>query len=168
MTRRWALAAALLAAPPAAAGQSPAASPGATVTVEGCVTRDDRPGSAVRALYVLTDRRPAPPPATTGSAEASTSSGATAAGNVVPRRRLYVLRAATESIELSRHVGRMVRATGATTARLTTAPLAGRSPEATPVPAATAPAGATGSADDTAHLPTLAVTTLTGIDGTCR
>ncbi|MGE0363538.1 MAG: hypothetical protein AB7H93_22860 [Vicinamibacterales bacterium] len=138
------------------------------VTVEGCVTRDDRAGSAVRALYVLTDRRPAPGPATAGSPAAPTSSGATAAGNGVPRRRLYVLRAATESIDLRRHVGRMVRATGATTAPLTTAPLAGRSPEATPVPAAIAPAGATGSPDDTANPPTLAVTALVGLDGECR
>lgn len=47
-------------------------------------------------------------------------------------------------------------------------PLAGRSPEATPVPAPTAPAGATGSPDDTANLPTLAVITLIGLGGECR
>ncbi len=169
MTGRVVLAALVALVPVVAAAQAPARpTPGPMVTVEGCVTRDDRPGSSVQALYVLTDRRPAAPSASSPPAGATTSSGSLPGGTTGPRRKLYVLRAGSDAIDLSRHLDRMVRATGATTAPMTSAPLAGRSPEATPVPTTTAPPGATGSADDTAHLPTLAVTTLVAIDGECR
>ena len=69
---------------------------------------------------------------------------------------------------LDKHVNHIVRVTGATTAPMTTSPLAGRSPEATPNPAATAPPGSTGTVFDTANLPTLTVTTLSMVAQSCR
>lgn len=139
----------------------PAPQPGAMVTVEGCVTREPARASSAAAQYVLTDdTRPAP-------AAADRSSGATAAGAHVPARTMYVLRAQGSSVNLAAHVNQRVRVTGATTAPMTTAPLAGRSPEATPNPAPTGPPGSTGTPFDTANLPTLAVTALVAIDGRC-
>jgi hypothetical protein len=139
---------------------------GVMVSVEGCVTKDDRPSaSSAAAQFVLTDNTAA---ARVAAAAPSTSSGATAAGAPQLARKMYVLRAETGTIDLAQHVGRQVRVTGATTGPLTTAPLAGRSPEATPNPAPTAPPGSTGTVFDTANLPTLAVTSLMRLDGACR
>lgn len=150
----------------AAAAQSPPPpQPGAMVTVEGCLTREPAGRtSSAPAQYVLTDHTPATPPA---AASASTSSGATAAGTPVPARKMYVLRAQGTSVNLANHVNQRVRATGATTAPMTTSPLAGRSSEATPNPGATGPPGSTGTPFDTANLPTLAVTTLVSLGGRC-
>jgi hypothetical protein len=140
--------------------------PGAMVTVEGCVTRESATQSSAPAQYVLTDdSRPVPAPP--GRAPA-TSSGATSSGPPQPKRPMYVLRTQADKIDLAAHLNQRVRVTGATTAPMTTAPLAGRSPEATPNPAPTGPPGSTGTPFDTANLPTLAVTTLVKLDGTCR
>ena len=137
--------------------------PGTMVTVEGCVTKDDSPAtSSAAAQYVLIDRTTVAAPA------AGTSPGATAAGNQPRLRTLYVLKAETASINLMQHVGQRVRVTGATTGPMTTAPLAGRSPEATPNPAPTGPPGSTGTVFDTANPPTLAVTALVRLEGACR
>jgi hypothetical protein len=140
--------------------------PGAMVTVEGCITRESATRSSAPGQFVLTDQaRPAPPPA--GPAP-DTSSGATSSGNAVPLRKMYVLRTQAESVDLAAHLNQHVRVTGATTGPQTTAPLAGRSPEATPNPAPTGPPGSTGTAFDTANLPTLAVTAIVKLDGACR
>lgn len=169
MTLRLAVGIAGLGFTTAAFAQAPAApQPGAMVTVEGCVSREaaDRTSSAP-AQYVLTDDK-TPAPAAAPSAGGSTSSGATAAGTPKPQRMMYVLRAQGSTVNLDAHLNTRVRVTGATTAPMTTAPLAGRSPEATPNPAPTGPPGSTGTAFDTANLPTLAVTTLVAVGGTCR
>ncbi len=81
---------------------------------------------------------------------------------------MYVLVPHDDTIDLSKHVNHTVRVTGASTAPMTTAPLAGRSAEASPVGGATAPAGATGTAFDTSNLPSLAVTTLAMVSANCR
>jgi hypothetical protein len=163
-----------LAAPSPQTPSAPAL-PGAMVTVVGCLTRENvapQPGTAPRgtavepAPFVLTDE--APPPPATGTASGSSSSGATASGGQKPGRRMYVLRTEGTSVDLSQHLNHGVRVTGATTAPMTTAPLAGRSPEATPIAGATAPAGATGTVFDTANLPTLVVTSLTMVSATCN
>jgi hypothetical protein len=158
-----------LAVATAAAAQSPAPpQPGAMVTVEGCLTREPAGRtSSAPAQYVLTDQQaPATPAAT--STSGSTSSGATAAGTPAPARKMYVLRAESTSVNLANHVNQRVRATGATTGPMTTAPLAGRSPEATPNPAPTGPPGSTGTPFDTANVPTLAVTALVALNGRCE
>lgn len=158
------------------APQAPAAPPvpGAMVTVVGCLTRQNvapQPGTApggtpaIPAPFVLTDQ--APPAVATGTAAGSASSGATASGGQTPGRKMYVLRTEGAAMDLTAHLNHTVRVTGATTAPMTTAPLAGRSPEATPVSGATAPPGATGTRFDTANLPTLVVTTLTMVSATC-
>ena len=137
--------------------------PGTLVTVEGCVSKDDSPAtSSAAAQFVLIDRTAVAAPAATASP------GATAAGNQPRLRTLYVLKTESASINLSQHVGRRVRVTGATTGPMTTAPLGGRSPEATPNPAPTGPPGSTGTVFDTANPPTLAVTSLVRLDGACR
>jgi hypothetical protein len=147
---------------------APASQPGAMVTVEGCVSREPSGRtSSAPAQYVLTDDK-TPAPAAAPSVPGATSSGATAAGTPKPQRMMYVLRTQGSSVNLDAHLNKRVRVTGATTAPMTTAPLAGRSPEATPNPAPTGPPGSTGTAFDTANLPTLAVTALVAIDGACR
>ena len=150
---------------PPAPTQPTAPQPGAMVTVDGCLTREPGPKSSTAAFtYVLTDRT-APAPAAGAS---SASSGATAAGTPPPVRKMYVLRPHSDAIALDKHVNHTVRVTGATTAPMTTAPLAGRSPEATPNPAPTGPPGSTGTPFDTANLPTLTVTTLAMVADSCR
>lgn len=142
----------------------PAAAP--ALSAEGCVSKDDRrDGSSVATQFVLTDRaaaRPSPP------AAGATSPGAMTAGTPAPVRKAYVLRTDQKSVDLATYVGRMVRVTGHSTAAMTTAPLAGRSPEATPNPAPAAAPGATGSDFDTANLPTLVVATITTIGAACK
>lgn len=153
------------------APQAPSSAPhqGAMVTVVGCLTLATTAAptaTAMPAQYVLTDHTPPVQPVATK--EGSTSSGATPAGSQKPARKMYVLVAHGETLDFSKHVNHTVRATGATTAPMTTAPLAGRSPEAAPVTGATAPAGATGTPFDTTNLPTLAVTTLAMVSSTCQ
>jgi hypothetical protein len=152
---------------PSPAPAQPAPQPGAMVTVEGCLTREPGPKDSTAALsYVLTDRTP--PAAATGATTGTSTSSATAAGNPPPARKMYVLRPHSDAIDLAKHVNHIVRVTGATTAPQTTSPLAGRSPEATPNPAPTAPPGSTGTPFDTANLPTLAVTNLSMVAASCR
>jgi hypothetical protein len=156
------------------ATQAPAAPalPGAMVTVVGCLTAGNAAGAPATASrgtapqYVLTDQ--APPAQASGPPEATPSRGATSAGAQKPARRMYVLRSEGDTTDLSKHVNHAVRVTGATTAPMTTAPLAGRSPEATPVTGAAAPPGATGTPFDTTNLPTLVVTNLVMVSATCQ
>ncbi len=75
----------------------------------------------------------------------------------MPGRKMYVLRTEGTATDLAAHVNHAVRVTGATTAPMTTAPLAG----------ATAPPGATGTRFDNANLPTLVVTTIAMVSATC-
>ena len=158
------------------APQAPVTPPvaGATVTVVGCLTRQNvapQPGTTPRgtpdtpAPFVLTDRTP--PAVAPGTPPGTASSGATASGGQMPGRKMYVLRTEGTATDLAAHLNHTVRVTGATTASMTTAPLAGRSPEATPVAGATAPPGATGTRFDTANLPTLVVTTIAMVSATC-
>lgn len=143
---------------------APAAAP--ALTVEGCVSKDDRrDGSSVASQFVLTDRTPARP---STPAAGATSPGAMTAGTPAPARKAYTLRTDLKSVDLGTYIGRMVRVTGHSTAAVTTAPLAGRSPEATPNPAPAATPGATGSDFDTANLPTLVVATITTIGAACK
>ena len=155
------------------AGQAPApAAPtapqqGTMVTVEGCLTREPGPKESTAALaYVLTDRTSLE--AAAGSAPGTATSGATSAGQPPPARKMYVLRPHNEAIDLTKHVNHLVRVTGATTAPKTTAPVAGRSPYATPDSAPASPPGSTGTVFDTANLPTLTVTTLAMVATSCR
>lgn len=159
--------------------QTPAkpAVPGAMVTVVGCVTRQSATpqtaagasGAAAAPQYVLTDTSaPATPPGSRADGAVPTSGGATMDGGQGPRRKMYVLVPHDAAMDLATHVNHTVRVTGASTAPQTTAPLAGRSPNAVPVPGDTAPPGATGSAFDTSNLPTLAVTSLAMVASTCK
>lgn len=140
------------------------------LTVEGCITKDDRTDRSTAATqFVLTDRNAATPPV----ANAGSSTGAMAAGQN-PAKKAYTLRSDVDTVKLDAHVGKMVRVTGTSTAPSTTSPLAGRSPEATPhpgtagTPGAAGTSGSTGTAFDTANLPTLVVTSIATIAGTCR
>lgn len=164
-------------APPA---QPPTAAQGAMVTVVGCVTRQQATpqtgaGASTQAAqpqFLLTDSAaPVTPPSTRtdgATPTGTTSRGATPAAGQMPGRKIYVLVPHGDSIDLAAHVNHMVRVTGASTAPQTTSPLAGRSPEALPVPGDTAPAGATGTPFDTSNLPTLAVTAVAMVASTCR
>jgi hypothetical protein len=137
----------------------------AKITVEGCLTKERGPQSSSAAdLYVLT----VPTPATTPAAPST--------GGTVPApalRKMYVLRSASEPpVLLDSFVNHRVKVDGTTTDRATTAPLAGRSPEATPyqAPVGTGSAGAgpTGTPFDRTNLPTLAVSAMTSLASTCR
>lgn len=144
------------------AAQTP---PGAErLTVEGCVTKDDRADrSTAASQFVLTDRSAPTPPAASGAS----SAGAMASGQTTAKKA-YALRSDVATVDLQTHIGKMVRVTGTSTAPSTTEPLAGRSPEATPHPPTAGTPGSTGSMFDTANLPTLVVTSITAIPGTCR
>ena len=170
-------AAAVCLMPALAAAQTAAADvPGAVrLTVEGCLTKE---GGAERSSaaeqFVLTVTTPGETVgATTGGAE-SASNGAKAPAP--PHVRMYVLRSAPEAPRsFNTMIDHHVRVTGTTTAAATTAPLAGRSPEATPyeAPVATPSAGAsaptpTGTAFDTANLPTLVVHGITSVASRCK
>ena len=158
-----------LAATPAAQTPAPAA-PGAgatKVSVEGCLTKEGGAATSSAAeLYVLVVPTAAPAP---GNAAPST-------GGTVPApalNKMYVLRSATDSkIPFASYVNHRVKVDGTSTDRATSAPLAGRSPEATPyqAPVATGSAGsgATGTPFDRTNLPTLVVSTVTSIAATCQ
>lgn len=146
-----------------ARAQGPEKPPSATtITVEGCLTRDgDASRSSAAQLYVLNTGTPT-------SAVASPGAGAVPAP---PQPKMYVLRSTDATpVALASLVNHKVRVTGSSTGPATTAPLAGRSPEATPyqAPVATPGAGATGTPFDTTNLPTLVVTTITSVASTCR
>ncbi len=164
--------------PASTAAQTAAADvPGAArLTVEGCLTRE---GGAERSSaaeqFVLTVKTPP------GEAARTAPGGADAASNgakapAPPHARMYVLRSAPEAPRsFNTMIDHHVRVTGTTTAAATTAPLAGRSPEATPyeAPVATPSAGAsaptpTGTAFDTANLPTLVVHGITSVASRCK
>jgi hypothetical protein len=157
-----------LAVPMSVAAQPAPAAAGVTaITVEGCLTRDASGTSSAAEQYVLTlqpagTARPAPAAAPTP-------------GGMVPAPALpamYVLRTTDEHpVTLPPLVNHRVRVEGTSTAQATTAPLAGRSAEATPyaAPVATGSAGsgATGTPFDRANLPTLVVRTITSVAATC-
>ena len=148
-----------------ATAQTPTPAAGTTrVTVEGCLSKDDRPErSSAATQFVLTDQQAPPPPAATGG----TSAGAMTAGPITVKKA-YTLRSDLAGVNLQAHVGQRVRVTGTSTGPSTSAPLAGRSPEATPHPAPAGPPGSTGSDFDTANLPTLVVASITALGGTCK
>lgn len=136
----------------------------AAITVEGCLTRDASKGQTSAAeQYVLT--LPA----------SSTAASAPATGGAVPPPalpKMYALRTSdAHPVTLPALVTHRVRVTGTSTAAATTSPLAGRSSEATPFPAAVATgsagSGATGTPFDRANLPTIVVQTITSLASTC-
>ncbi len=155
-----------IALPMSAAAQPAAPKAGvAAITVEGCLTRDASQGqSSAAGQYVLMlqpvgPATPAPSP-----------------GGVVPPPalpKMYALRTTDEHpVTLPPLVDHRVRVEGTSTAAATTSPLAGRSPEATPFPAAvstgSAGSGATGTQFDRANLPTIVVRTITSLATTCK
>lgn len=136
------------------------------IAVEGCLTKEGPAGTSSAAeQFVLV--LPAPDrtsgTATTGAAEPAP-----------PLPKMYALRSAeTSPIAFASFVNQRVKVAGTTTAGATSAPLAGRSPEATPYPApaaagSTAPGGATGTPFDRANLPTIVVSSMTSVAKTCR
>jgi hypothetical protein len=161
---------ALMFAVPLAAGQAPQpakASAGvAPITIEGCLTRQARAGEAAAAadqFVVALAPRTADAPAT--------GSGGAVPAPAVPK--MYALRTADDApVTLASFVNQRVKVEGTTTAAATTAPLAGRSPEATPyqAPVATGSAGSgpTGTPFDRANLPTIVVKTVTSLAPSCR
>ncbi len=171
-------AAAVCLMPALAAAQTAAADvPGAVrLTVEGCLTKEggaERSSAAEQFVLTVTTPPGETVGATTGGAE-SASNGAKAPAP--PHVRMYVLRSAPEAPRsFNTMLDHRVRVTGTTTAAATTAPLAGRSPEATPyeAPVAAPSAGATappptGTAFDTANLPTLVVHGITSVASRCK
>jgi hypothetical protein len=153
------------------ATQTPApAAPGAgasKVSVEGCLTKEGGAATSLAAdLYVLVVPTAAP---TRG--DTAPSAGGTIPAPALPK--MYVLRSAPEAkIPFASFVNHRVKVEGTSTDGATSAPLAGRSPEATPyqAPVATGSAGsgATGTPFDRANLPTLVARTVTSLAATCR
>ncbi|MCC6988057.1 MAG: hypothetical protein IT181_03610 [Acidobacteria bacterium] len=134
------------------------------VSVEGCLTKERGAGTtSVAELYVLVVPTPHAAPAAP-------------TGGMVPAPalpKMYVLRTTTQPpVPLDGFVNHRVKVEGASTDGATSAPLAGRSPEATPyqAPVATGSAGsgATGTPFDRTNLPTLVVTSITSLAATCR
>lgn len=161
---------------PPAFAQVPAADPpGAErITLEGCLTRGggaDRSTAAEQFVLTVAPAKTAP---VSPAAEGARSSGAKAPEPAHPR--MFVLRSAPEAPRsFNTMVNHHVRVTGTSTAAATTAPLAGRSPEATPyeAPVATPTPGTTtssptGTAFDTANLPTLVVHGITSVASSCK
>ena len=154
-----------------AAAQTPApGTPGAgatTLSVEGCLTKEGGAATSSAAeLYVLVVPTAAP-----ARGEAAPAAGGTVPAPALPK--MYVLRSAPDAkIPLASYVNHRVKVEGTSTDRATSAPLAGRSPEATPyqAPVATGSAGsgATGTPFDRANLPTLVARTVTSLAATCR
>jgi hypothetical protein len=135
-----------------------------TVSVEGCLTKERGGTSSVDELYVLAVPTPA-------AAPAAPSTGGMVPAPALPK--MYVLRSTTQPpVPLDSFVNHRVKVEGTSTDGATSAPLAGRSPEATPyqAPVATgsAGAGATGTPFDRTNLPTLVVTSVTSLAATCR
>jgi hypothetical protein len=153
----------------AAAAQTEKRAPGtSTLTVEGCLARQAAVAGAAAQpdRYLLTLDQPA----AATNAEKQPRSGATPAP---PHRTIYVLRVADGvTLDLAAAANRKVRITGTSTAPSTSAPLAGRSPEATPYQAPVATPSdtsrATGTPFDTANLPTLVVQSMAVQPTTCQ
>lgn len=148
---------------------APAASEGVSLTLEGCLTMEGRRGTSSAAeQFVLTVA--ATPGAQAGQRGAAAASGASVPAP--PQPTMYTLRSADDTpVELPSFVGHRVRVTGTSTGPMTTAPLAGRSPEATPYQAPVASpteTGATGTPFDSTNLPTLVVSTIASLASTCR
>lgn len=154
-----------------------------SITVEGCLTKQgNAQRSSAAEQFVLTLNAPATsgPPAAPGSttspaqtAPAPTSPPSGGAVPAPPQKKMYALRSAPEAPRsLNTMVNHHVRITGTTTDGATTAPLAGRSPEATPYQApVSAPgqtSGATGTPFDATNLPTLVVHSITSVASKCR
>lgn len=157
-----------IALPMSAAAQPATARAGmAAITAEGCLTRDTSGKSSAADQFVLM-LQPA------GSAQPAVAT-APSTGGVVPAPalpKMYALRTTDEHpVSLPALVNHRVKVEGTSTAQATTAPLAGRSPEATPFPAAVATgsagSGATGTPFDRANLPTIVVRTITSLATTC-
>lgn len=152
------------------AQQRPADPNASTRTIEGCLTRPDGASSSATAgQFVLIEGSPTQR-TTPSPAGRQPTSGAVPAP---PQAVMYVLRSDDDDrVRFPSFVGHRVRVTGSTTAPSTTAPLAGRSPEATPYQAPVATpsttAGATGTPFDTANLPTLVVRSITSLVGACK
>lgn len=153
-----------LAAAPAQAPADPKA--GSTkVSVEGCLTKERGvQTSSAAELYVLTVPTP-------GGAPAAPATGGTVPAPAM--RKMYVLRSTTQpAVPLESFVNHRVKVEGTSTDKATSAPLAGRSPEATPyqAPVATGSAGsgATATPFDRANLPTIVVSAVTSLAATCR
>lgn len=159
----------------AAAAQVPAADPpgAATLTLEGCLTKEGGADRSTAAEQFILTVAPATPPSTPRD-QGARSSGAKAPEPAHPR--MFVLRSAPEAPRsFNTMIDHKVRVTGTSTAVATTAPLAGRSAEATPyeAPVATPTPGAatstpTGTPFDTANLPTLVVHGITSVASSCK
>jgi hypothetical protein len=141
----------------ATAGESP-------IAVEGCLTKQGPQGTSTAAeqfvLVLAAPDRTTGAPTTGGSAPAP------------PAPKMYALRSGdTTPIAFASFVNQRVKVEGTTTAAATSAPLAGRSPEATPYPApvasGSAPSEPTGTPFDRANLPTIVVRTLNAVAKTC-
>ena len=151
--------------------QTPApAAPGAgttKVSVEGCLTKEGGAATSSAAeLFVLVVPTPGP-----ARGDAAPATGGTIPAPALPK--MYVLRSATApKIPFTSFVNHRVKVEGTSTDRATSAPLAGRSPEATPyqAPVATGSAGsgATGTPFDRTNLPTLVVSAVTSLAATCQ
>lgn len=160
---------AMPAARPPQVPPAPAELPGAqAITVEGCLTKE---GSAQRSSaaeqFVLTL---APGQSPVAAPVSPPSGGAVPAP---PHKKMYALRSAPEAPRsFNTMVDHHVRITGTTTDGATTAPLAGRSPEATPYQAPVSTpgqtSGATGTPFDATNLPTLVVQSITSVASECR
>ena len=157
--------------PQAPTGLFLAAPPGAMVTVEGCVTRDASAAQlaagerelAAATQFVLTQRtRPTPM-----VPDGRPSAGAPSMGEQKLGRKLYVLVAQDgDSADFGQHLNHIVKVTGVAAAPKSTPPLAGRAPDAPPVPGAAV--GATGTPFGTTNVPRLAVTTFVMVSSTCH
>lgn len=163
------------AGPSLASAQVPGAdAPGAEkLTLEGCLTLEggaERSTAAEQFILTVTPAK---------ASAAAPADGARSSGAKAPEpatARMYVLRSAPEAPRsFNTMVNHHVRVTGTSTAAATSAPLAGRSPEATPyqAPVATPTPGATtssptGTAFDTANLPTLVVHGITSVASSCK
>jgi hypothetical protein len=175
MSSVWSAIASLTIAVGAAAAQVPAAdTPGAvTLTLEGCLTKEggaDRSTAAEQFILTVAPATPTSPPREQGTRSAG------AKAPEPPHPRMFVLRSAPEAPRsFNTMIDHKVRVTGTSTAVATTAPLAGRSPEATPydAPVATPTPGAatstpTGTPFDTANLPTIVVHEITSVASSCK
>lgn len=184
-----ALSAAAQALPTQPTPPAPAVTPsaGATVTAEGCVTREsaspqDAAGArepAAAMQFVLTQRTPPKPMVP----DASAARAAGPVGEQAFARKIYVLVAREgDALDFAKHLNQLVKVTGLVTgvsgappaappAPMTPAPPAGRQASGVAPAVSTAgatPVGATGTPFGTTHVPTLAVATLEMVSSTCR
>jgi hypothetical protein len=168
-SRALAMFAFAIAVPTSAAAQPATPKAGVeAINVEGCLTQDvSRGQSSAEGQYVLMLQ---PVGAAAPAAAPASSNGGVVPAPALPK--MYALRTTDDHpVTLPPLVNHRVRVEGTSTAAATTSPLAGRSPEATPFPAAvstgSADAGATGTPFDRANLPTIVVRTITSLATTC-